>query len=196
VTGVRGGIRVVLVAVAIGLATPGVATAGRSGQCECIDNDADTAVSLGITASSPTEHSRIGPDRQTAVLDLRGTSTTATGEIPTLLADVDLDEVPVLVAVAGPEETDPCTIASPPAGANLSLTGRAYIDDGAPVVWTGPCQGELTVVDAPAAAEESETEADADLWAPELRLAAMVLAGGAAVCLALAAIVGHRREQP
>jgi hypothetical protein len=170
-------------AVALWFTAPSAA-AGEA--CSCSERDPTTAVELAITSSAPVEHSRIGPEQETVVVDLRGEETTVVGDLPELLAGVDLATVPVLMAVG--DGTDECAGSQPAAGVDLSLTGHTYVDDGATVVWTGPCQGELTVVEGEMAGA-AEAEEDDDLQ-PALGISAVILIVLAAVCLALALLGG------
>jgi hypothetical protein len=168
----------------VGIALAMVAAPRASGQeeCSCTEKDPATSVELRITAATPEDHSRIGSDQETLVSDLRGTETVLVGEAPQLLSGVDLAEVPVLMAVGeGASDADECTEPLPAEGSDLSLTGHVYMEETGPVVWTGTCQGTLTVE---AAAPASAT--DEDPWGRDLELSAAVLAAAAFVCLALA----------
>ena len=83
-----------------------------------------------------------------------------------------------------------CAEPRPAAGANLSITGQVYLEETGPVVWTGPCQGTLTV-EAAAVAESEAT--DDDTWGRGLVISAIVLAGLAILCLSLALLTAPRR---
>jgi hypothetical protein len=174
------------------LAVAVVGSPRASGQeaCSCTEKAPAAAVELQITAATPEEHSRIGPDQAQLVVDLRGEQTELVGVAPQLLEGVDLAEVPVLMAVSeDASSTDQCSGARPAAGSDLSLTGQAYLEDTGPVVWTGPCQGTLTIVPSAPAAEPSE----ADPWGTELRVGAAVLGGLAILCLALIPLNARRQ---
>jgi hypothetical protein len=81
--------------------------------------------------------------------------------------------------------------AQPPAGSDLSVTGHVYLEETGPVVWTGPCQGTLTVVaqTAPAVTDDS------DALDRGVRISAAVLIAVAVVCLALVPITARRRDR-
>jgi len=187
-----------VVAAAVGL---GVVMAGpaprASGQdpCSCSEPEQTTSVELQITATNPQDHSRIGPQQETLVVDLRGDQTSLVGEPPELLAGVDLSEVPVLMAVGdGGSGDDECAEERPTAGADLAVTGQVYLEETGPVVWTGLCQGTLTVE---AAATGDDASADDDPWARGIALSIVVLAGLAVMCLALVLFTTPRtRDRP
>jgi len=182
------------IATMVGLAVVVLGAPRASGQeCSCVDKDPAAAVELRITASQPQEHSRIGPDQTTPVVDLRGQVTVLVGEAPALLRGVDIAEVPVLLAVDdGASGDDECAGTRPAAGSDLSLTGQVYREETGPVVWTGPCQGTLTVQDA--AAVEASTGEDA--WGRGLAISAVVIAGLAVLCFLLALLTKPRAPSP
>ena len=159
--------------------------------CSCTQKDPAAAVTLRITAANPREHSRIGRDLETLVVDLRGERTELVGDRPPLLEDVDLSQVPVLMAADDGSSDDPCSSAQPAAGTNLSLTGQTYLEDTGPVVWTGTCQGTLTI--EAAAPELVPTEEDP--WARGITISIVVLAGLAVLCLALVPVPARRRDR-
>jgi hypothetical protein len=179
-----------------GLAVATVTAPRASGQeaCSCTQKDPLTEVELQITATSPEDHSRIGPDQGTLVIDLRGEGTVLVGDAPPLLQGVDLAEVPVLMTVGedGAAGED-CRADAPPAGADVSLTGHVYEEETGPVVWTGPCQGALTVEAAATAATEASSDEDA--FGHWLAVSAVVLAGLAILCLALLPLNARRLER-
>jgi hypothetical protein len=159
-------------------------------RCGCTEKDPAAAVELQITAATPVEHSRIGEEQETLVVDLRGQETVLVGDAPVLLEGVDLAEVPVLMAVVEPPATaDECNALSPATGVNLKLTGQVYMEETGPVVWTGPCQGTLTIEAAPAADDVTTPE---DRWGRGLAISVVALAALALLCLALAPITARR----
>ncbi len=176
----------------VGLVAVVVAAPRASGQvaCSCTEKDPATSVELQITAAEPRDYSRIGPDQETLVVDLRGQETVLVGDAPELLAGVDLAAVPVLMTVveAATDEESECSGDPPPAGADLSLTGHVYEEELGPVVWTGPCQGTLTFDEAEAAAPAAPAaeRADEDTWGRGLAISGGVLAALAVLCLAVA----------
>jgi hypothetical protein len=176
----------------VGLVAVVVTAPRASGQetCSCTDKDPATAVELQITAATPKDHSRIGPEQESLVVDIRGEQTVLVGDAPELLAGVDLAEVPVLMlALEDASGTDECSAAPPPAGADLSVTGQVYMEETGPVVWTGPCQGTLTIAAAAAPVEATHE----DTWGRGLAISGGVLAGLAVLCLA-AALITRRHD--
>ena len=180
---------IVVAGIAFVMVAPARASAQE--QCSCSAKDPAAAVELQITAAAPEDHSRIGPEQQTQVVDLRGEQTVLVGEAPQLLEGVDLAEVPVLLAVGKAAAEDECSGERPAAGSNLSLTGQAYLEDTGPVVWTGPCQGTLTVVAATPAGAEAADDSDEGTWEDGLVFSGAVLAALALLCLVLALTDGR-----
>jgi len=176
-----------------GLAVTALVTSAAGGQeaCSCTDSDPSGAVELAITASEPVHHSMIGPEQETPVVDLRGQETVLVGEAPQLLDGVSLDGVPVLMAVVEGSANPECNQDQPPDGSDLSLTGHVYREETGPVVWTGLCQGTLTIV----APSEPDVAADDDDWGRGLTISAVVLAGLAVLCLALVPLTAAQRAR-
>jgi hypothetical protein len=164
-------------------------TASAQADCECAEAGAAGLVELRIVATTPRDHARIGPDRDTQVVDLRGQETSVVGDVPPLLEGAPLNLVPVLMAVVE-DSPDGCRTAVPPAGVDLSLTGHVYEEETGPVVWTGLCQGTVTV--EAAAAGEPEV-ASTDGWGIGLGIATGVLVVLAVVLLACVPIAARRR---
>lgn len=79
-------------ALACAILAPGPASGQE--QCSCADKNPATAVTLQITAAVPEDHSRIGPQQETLVVDLRGTETVLVGEAPELPAGAEAADAP------------------------------------------------------------------------------------------------------
>lgn len=132
-----------------------------AGACSCAPPDPAAQITMEITDSgvARAENPFGGGDDFGATVDLRGGALSVIGDVPELLAEADLDDVPVLASVLDdPNMGDSCnTPQRPEAGSDIEVTGTVTEEGGARFIWAGPCSGTFTVLAAPGQGEAAPT---------------------------------------
>lgn len=143
-----------LVVLGLGLAIA-LVPMGPARACSCAAApDPVTIITLDITDSAVADAKNpFGGDDSGdfgRTVDLRGASLTVVGDTPELLADLEIDQVPVLAAVLeDPNMQDSCgTPHRPDPGVDLEVSGVAMAEGGQTFVYTGPCSGSFEVTAA------------------------------------------------
>lgn len=172
------------VAVLVGAALLVLVPSRPAAACSCSAPDPASAVELEIRSTRVADREPSGDGY--AIVDLRGEATTLVGPAPAQLEGVDLDTVPVLSSVrTDPESMDSCdTPLRPAPGTDLAVTGHVGDDEGALVIFTGPCSGSFTITAAPPPADD-----------PSGPQVAIVVGAGAAALVALALVPWWSRRR-
>ncbi|MEQ1787095.1 MAG: hypothetical protein ABL966_08595 [Acidimicrobiales bacterium] len=121
--------------------------------CSCMAPDPSTQITIEITDSAVAKAANPfgGSDDFGATVDLRGGAHSVIGEVPVLLADVEVESVPVLAAVLDdPNMSDSCGTPQRPAqGSDIEVTGTVMDEGNGTFIWAGPCSGSFAVLAGP-----------------------------------------------